>query len=230
MAGSHTFLRAKKNYMINKDYILRMAEKFGRAMAVILHLREYNKHEEALIYTDDLLLQATGLTSRFINSVSDEMLIQAISPLGILNVDKCLWIAILLKAEGEIYEELENANESYYRYLKSLHLYLLALPHEPSIQDSSIFNDIQELLNKLEDYELPLLMKEKLFPYYEHVGAYDKAEDVLFEVVEVDKTFLERGRAFYARLRTKDDATLRLGNLSKNEVEEGLAQLETLAY
>jgi len=219
--------------MVNKDYILRMAEKFGRAMAIILHLRKYSKHEEALIYADDMLLQMTGLTSSFINSVSDEMLIQAISPLGMLNVDKCLWIAVLLKAEGEIYQEMEKSNESYYRYLKSLNLYLLALSREASMQDTTLYNDIAEILNKLEDYELPLSMKEMLFPYYEHIGKYDKAEDVLFEVIEADTTnttFFERGRAFYKRLRTKNDADLLVGNLSRDEVEEGLAQLEARIY
>ena len=215
--------------MVNKDYILRIAEKFGRALAIILHLRKYNKHEEALIYADDVLLQMTGLTSSFINSVSDEMLIQAISPLGMLNVDKCLWIAVLLKAEGEIYEEMGNGNESYYRYLKSLGLYLLALSREATMQDTTFYSDIEELLNKLEDYELPLSMKEKLFPYYEHIGKYDKAEDTLFEMLDTDtanNAFLERGLAFYKRLRTKNDADLLLGNLSRDEVEEGLAQLE----
>ncbi len=210
-----------------------MAEKFGRAMAVILHLREYNKHEEALIYIDDLLLQATGLTSRFINSVSDEMLIQAISPLGALNVDKCLWIAVLLKAEAEIYEEQGNSNESYYRSLKALHLYLLALSHEATMQDTTLYSDIQELLNKLEDYELPLSTKEKLFPYYEQIGKYDKAEDILFEVLDASPTndaLLERGRAFYTRLYTKSDADLLLGNLSREEVEEGLVQLSMYTH
>lgn len=216
--------------MVNKDYILRMAEKFGRALAIILHLREYNKHEEALIYADDMLLQMTGLTSSFINSVSDEMLIQAISPLGMLNVDKCLWIAVLLKAEGEIYQEMGNSNESYYRYLKSLSLYLLALSREATMQDTTLYSDIEELLNKLEDYELPLSMKEQLFPYYEYVGRYDKAEDVLFELIEADTAntaFFDRGVAFYKRLRSKNDADLLLGNLSREEVEEGLAQLTT---
>ena len=215
--------------MINKDYILRMAEKFGRALAIILHLREYNKYEEALLYVDDQLLQATGLTSSFINSVSDEMLIQAISPLGVLNVEKCLWIAVLLKAEGEIYEEQAKTNESYYRYIRSLRLYLLLLPHEASLQDSNLANDIQELLNKLEEYELPIEIQEKLFSYYENVGKYDKAEDVLFDVLDTHSTngeMIERGRAFYTRLQARSDVELLMGNLSRTEVAEGSAQLE----
>ena len=218
--------------MINKDYILRMAEKFGRALAIILHLREYNKHEEALIYTDDVLLRMTGLTSSFINSVSDDMLIQAISPLGMLNVDKCLWIAVLLKAEGEIYDELGNSNESYYRYLKSLHLYLLALSHEATMQETELFSDIEELIHKLEDYELPLATKEKLLSYFERIGNYDKAENVLFEVIEAEPqntAFFDEGIAFYTRLRAKSDADLLAGNFSREEAEEGLAQLRDTA-
>jgi len=215
--------------MVNKDYILRMAEKFGRAMAIILHLRAYNKYEEALITVDDLLLQTTGLPSSFINSVSDEMLIQAISPLGTLNVEKCLWIAVLLKAEGEIYDDQGKSNESYYRYLKALHLYLLALSRETIAPDASIYTNIQELLNKLADYELPISTQEKLFPYYEHTGKYDKAEDVLFELIEAStekSVFIEQGRAFYARLEAKNDYDLERGNLSREEVMEGLVQLE----
>ena len=215
--------------MINKDYILRMAEKFGRALAIILHLREYNKYEEALLYVDDQLLQATGLTSSFINSVSDEMLIQAISPLGVLSVEKCLWIAVLLKAEGEIYEEQAKTNESYYRYIRSLRLYLLLLPHEASLQDSNLANDIQELLNKLGEYELPIEIQEKLFSYYENVGKYDKAEDVLFDVLDTHSAngeMIERGRAFYTRLQARSDVELLMGNLSRTEVAEGSAQLE----
>jgi len=39
---------------------------------------------------------------------------------------------------------------------------------------------------------------------------------------------VERGRSFYARLRAKSDTDLQAGNLARDEVEEGLAQLERL--
>src|SRR5437868_14978765 len=85
--------------MINKDYILRMAERVGRALAIILGLRKANRFEEALIYIDDLFLQAVGMTSSFINSVTEETLLHMLSPLGKLDLNKCLWVAALLKAE-----------------------------------------------------------------------------------------------------------------------------------
>jgi hypothetical protein len=217
--------------MINKDYLLRIAEKVGRALATIIGLREYNKDEEALIYIDDLLLKTVGLTSRFLNSLSEEMLVKTISPLGTLNVEACLWIASMLKAEGEIYESQDNAMASYYRYHKALYLFLTLTLHEPVPADSDVYGNIDTLLNKLEDYELPATTKNQLFSYYEHTRNYGKAEDILFDLLETNSdaqqisSLHERGHAFYARLRTKSDEDLLAGNLSREEVEEGLAQL-----
>ena len=152
--------------MINKDYLLRIAEKVGRALATIIGLREYNKDEEALIYIDDLLLKTVGLTSRFLNSLSEEMLVKTISPLDILNVEACVWIASMLKAEGEIYESQDNTRASYYRYHKALYLFLVLILHEPVPTDSDIYGDVNTLLNKLQDYELPAATKNQLFSYY----------------------------------------------------------------
>jgi tetratricopeptide (TPR) repeat protein len=212
--------------MVNKDYILRMAEQFGRTLAIIMHLRESNKHEDALIYIDDMFLQTTGLTSSFINSVSEEMLLQTLSPLGSLNVDKCLWTAALLKAEGDVYTDTDNTNESYYRYIKSLHLFLTVQLLERSL---IFYDEINDLLDKLEEYELPVKTKSMLFPYYELSGKYDQAENILFELIENDPSnnaIRNQGRAFYARLLQRGDIDLETGNLSREEVQESLAQLE----
>ncbi|MDQ2887264.1 MAG: DUF6483 family protein [Chloroflexota bacterium] len=219
--------------MINKDYILRMAEKIGRSLAIILGLRKYNQHEEALIYIDDTLLRTVGLTSRFINSISDEMLVTTISPIGVLNIEACLWIAALLKTEGDIYEEdLDKGNESYYRYQKSLYLFLTAVLQEHIPTDADLYKDIEQLLQKLDDYELPLSLKSKLFAYYELSGQYAKAEDTLFDLLETgnNREMVESGRAFYTRLLAKSDADLQAGNLARDEVNEGLAQLKRMKF
>ena len=218
--------------MVNKDYILRIAERYGRFLAIILHLREYNKHEEALIYIDELFLQTTGLTTGFVNSASEEMLLNMISPLGVLNVEKCLWMAVLLKEEGAIYEELGKSDESYYRYLKSLHFFLEVSLQSIDVKDLDIAKTIMEILNKLAEYELPLKTKSKLFRYFEQIGSYARAEDVLFEIVEGEEPagdqIIEEGIDFYQRLLVKSDADLKAGNLSREEVEEGLRQFKRM--
>src|SRR5262245_60375481 len=134
--------------MINKDYILRMAERVGRALAIILGLRKANRFEEALIYIDDLFLQAVGMTSNFINSVTEETLLHMLSPLGDLDINKCLWVAALLKAEGEIYEDQGDMKEGYYRYLKSLRLFLEVQLHERALRTSNFSVETEELLQK----------------------------------------------------------------------------------
>jgi hypothetical protein len=214
--------------LINKDYILRLAERMGRELAILLGLRKREKYQEALIYIDDLLLRMSGFTSRSINALSEEMLLKALSPLGILNVEICLYIATILKTEGQVYEDQANFNESYYRYCKSLFLFLTALRYEPIEDDTQFSTEIRELLVKLDDYELPNNLKQQLFRYYEYSGQYAKAEDTLFELLEthlVDQEMQAQGIEFYKRLLTKSDADLLMGQFSRAEVYEGMAQL-----
>lgn len=214
--------------MINKDYILRLAERMGRELAILLGLRKREKYQEALIHIDDLLLRMSGFTSRSINALSEEMLLKALSPLGNLNVEICLCIATMLKAEGQVYEDQANLNESYYRYCKSLFLFLTALRYEPIDDDTQFSTDIREILVKLEDYELPDNLKKRLFWYYEYSEQYAKAEDALFELLEtypMDQEIRSHGMAFYKRLHTKSDADLLMGHFSRAEIYEGMAQL-----
>jgi hypothetical protein len=215
--------------MINKDYILRLAEQLGRTLAILLRLRERNQHEEALIYIDDLFLKYLGLTSRLINSLSEEKLLQTLSPMGVANIHACLWATVLLKGEGDIYEAQENSTESYYRYRKALYLLLASLLHDPTVAEADLSISVEELLEKLEEYELPLPIKQELFAYYEQQGNYAKAEDTLFDALEENEhntMLIELGEAFYQRLLLKSNADLTAGNLSRDEVHEGIAQLK----
>lgn len=218
--------------MVNKDYILRLAERFGRELAILFHLRQRNQHEEALINIDELFLQSVGLTTHFINSASEEMLLKMISPLGTLNLEKCLWIAVLLKEEGDIYAEMGKPDEGYYRHIKSLFFFLEAALHEKQSKDLNVPASIDDLLLKLEEFELPIHLKSKLFRYFELTGSYSKAEDMLLELVErhepAAQQVLTPGKEFYVRLLKKSDADLQMGGLSRQEVEEGLKRLAAL--
>jgi hypothetical protein len=215
--------------MVNKDYILRIAERLGRELSILMGLRQRNQNEDALITIDELLLNTTGLTSRFINSLSEETLLNTLSPLGLLNVNITLWIAALLKAEGEIYEDLQQESEVYYRFVKSLHLYLALLLQEPGMKDTDASEQVQTLLTKLAVYNLPISTQKLLFAYYEYSGRYAKAEDILFDLLETtpaDQPLRDLGLAFYERLQHKSVQDLGIGNFSLEEVEEGLKTLQ----
>lgn len=217
--------------MINKDYILRIAERFGRELAILLHLRQRNQFEEALIRIDDLYLNSLGLTIGFVNSISEEVLLTLISPLGALDSEKCVWVAILLKAEGDIYDDQDKSDEAYYRYLKSLFFYIEVSLHNANLDGLNIVQEIENLLEKLEEYELPLKTKNQLFRYYERMGHYDKAEDLLFEIARAKTDgyhMLAPGTTFYERLLQKTHSDLAAGNLSREEAREGLVELQVL--
>lgn len=217
-------------FVINKDYILRLAERIGREISILLGLRQRDKHEEALIYIDDLLLNTTGLTSRFINSLSEETLLRTLLSLDATRVDLSRWltVATCLKVEGDIYEDMGQSNESYYRYLKSLFLFLEALNREPIEEYAPFATSIHELLEKLSDYEIPKMLKYQIFWYYEYKGEYGKAEDSFLDLQETlpnDQELRDKGLAFYRRLQAKSDADLHAGNFSREEIEEGIEKL-----
>ena len=141
------------------------------------------------------------------------------------------WIASLLKAEGEIYESKKNSNASYYRYMKALYLFIEALQQEYFPEDSAFYLDIKELIDKLSAYELPATIQIQLFHYYERIGLYAQAENMLFDQLETTsppRALIEQGCDFYERLLKKSDFDLGAGNLSREEIYEGLAQLRNM--
>src|SRR5438270_455843 len=83
----------------------------------------------------------------------------------------------------------------------------------------------------LETFELPQKTKLAVFSYFESKGKYARANDMLFEMIEtgedlVDAGVVGQGRVFYERLRSKSDTELETGGISREKVEQSLAQLE----
>jgi tetratricopeptide (TPR) repeat protein len=221
--------------MMQKDYLLRIAAELASVLTAILGFRQTKQYQAALDLIDQVFKQALGFGSDLINSVPDETLLAMLTSFNTLDVEKCLLVATLLNAEGDIYLDQSDFDTSYYRYLKSLHLFLEVLLNYSNANDPDILSHIEELLSKLEDYELPVELKINLFRYYERTGRYSQAEDTLFEVIEADHNdnqaatdILEQGIAFYQRLLKKKDADLVAGNFSREKAQVGLTLLQTM--
>src|SRR2546427_7612099 len=102
-----------------------------------------------------LLKQTVGAGSGFLHAISEETLLAMLTLLGVLNVEKALLIAKLLKAEGDIYEEQGNPDAAYESYLISLNLFLEIVLRDDHLHDLHVSPEIEDLLGKLEAYELP---------------------------------------------------------------------------
>jgi hypothetical protein len=225
--------------MAQRDYILRMFEEMSRVLAQVIYHRQIKDYQAAHDLIDEQLKQTFGVSLSFINSLSDETLLAMLTTMGTLNVDKCWLVAILLKASGEIYEDEQDENNSYYNYLRACNLLLETLYEQHQTKSIGPIAEIEDLLGKLEDYELPLRTRQLLFWYFEHTSRYGKAQEMLFDILEAEEgneienieeveEMLERGEAFYARLLGKSEAELKTVGFSRAEINEGLAQLHKL--
>ena len=214
--------------MPQSDYILRIAEQMGRALAQILYKQERQDFEGAFIFIDEQYKQTLGMGAGFIHSAPEETLLALLTSVGELDTEKCWLLATLLKAEGEIHQLQENENDSYYCFLKALNLYLEVLGTDTSFDHIDQVAEIEGLTYKLADYDLPLHTQEMLFRYFEKTGRFSQAEDTLDEMLAANPTkhgIVVKGIAFYHRLQQKSDAALRDGNMQRDEVAEGLSRL-----
>jgi hypothetical protein len=140
-------------------------------------------------------------------------------------VEKCVVTAKLLLLTGEVRERQADEQGSYNSYTTSLSLLLELLFRESETLPKEYFDEIDVLIGKLSSYELSSGLLQKLFRFYGIVRRYDIAENVLYELIERDPGFGKEGVKFYERLQTKSDEELERGNLPRDEIEAGLAEL-----
>ncbi len=152
--------------MTQNDYSLRMAEDVGRALAQVISRKEIHDSQGSLALIDALFKQTVGAGSGFIHAISEETLLAMLTLLGVLNVEKALLVATLLKAEGDIYEDQGSPEAAYDSYLKSLNLFLEILMCDDHLHDLRVSPEVEDLLGKLEAYELPQNTKRLLFQLY----------------------------------------------------------------
>src|SRR5215471_15018872 len=170
--------------MSQRDYLLRIAQEFGSVLAQVLYNRQIKDYAAAHTLIDEQSKQVFGMGIGFMRSIPEETLLSMLTSFDALDTEKCWLLAILLKAEGDIYEDQGNAGESYYSYIRALNLLLEVLLLETTSRDRRIVPEIEDLLARLSDYELPMRTKLLLFRYFDHAHEYTRAEALLFEMLE----------------------------------------------
>jgi tetratricopeptide (TPR) repeat protein len=218
--------------MIRQDYIMRLIEQLGSVLVKLLRLKESGEYQEALQTINRTYQQFFGLSADLIGSVPDDYLLDTLKTGEVLDGDKCIIIALLLKEEGDVYEALKNHDESYHRYLKSLRLFLEVVISNAPMSLPEHLAQVETVIHNLEPYDLPPAVKTRLWQYYEKTGNYAKAEDVLFRLLDAQPRgkISQEGIAFYKRLLAKSDAELQAGGLPRDEVEEGLQELRKIRH
>jgi len=206
-----------------------MIEQFTTALATIIGLKSANKIEEQQLVVNKALYDFTGLSESAMETLSYKDLISLVSGFKEINPVKCYIMAELMKEKADVFERLGETDQAYNLYLKSFNIYVEVLLLNKSSDLEPNYKTIDQTIDKITQFPLPYETQKLRLYYYEQTMKYDKAEDILFELLaqgEDKKTVLAEGNAFYGRLLEKKPEELKKGNLPIDEVLESIEKIQ----
>lgn len=148
--------------MIQRDYILRLIDRFAIVLQRLLSLRKAQQHEEAKVLITQTFRSLVGLEPKLVEALATQDLIGLLTTGGETDPAKCIVAAGLLEHRAEI-AEIERDPEAAREYrTKALELclYVANLPGQADSIDQNA--RIEALLGKLDPSALPESVQEKL--------------------------------------------------------------------
>jgi len=214
--------------MVRKDYLLRVIEQFAAFLEKILFHKQAGDYAGAEQQIDATVKTLVGLDPEILYAMGTDQILSTIIGDAKFDVDLCLVIAELYNQKADV-ARAGNAEKLEIECLeKSFLLYAEAIRH--GCDNRSYRDRILALIASLRQHEVTHILRLKFMWYYEFCGLFAKAEDVLYELVESGQESIKNiGMEFYRRLIDKEDVLLAVGNLPRNEVEEGYLHFSKMA-
>lgn len=217
--------------MRREDFILRLIEQMGSVWARIVAALEGRDFAAARAAIDQAGEQILGLPAGAARTLPTGELVARMTfgETPEVGRNRCIALAALLRASGDLAAAARDEEASADEWGRALELMLAAIGRDPSAPLPAYAPSIEGLVAAIGRHGVPLGTRLLLLEHFERAGAYDRAEDVLFSMLDDlpgDAELLERGRAFYGRLLGLDDARLDAGGLPRAEVEAALAELD----
>jgi len=209
--------------MIERDYLMRIVHQLSQALTQVLFRKRAEEYDEAL-----LELQRTGqlfldLDPGVLHTVTYEDLYNALTERDLARVEAASLVAELFRQQGEIFARQGLPDAAAHSAHLALRLYLHLFVTHDELRTPDYVARIDGLLEEVDPYALPRDAQHALFQYYDALGRFAKAEDILFILACVPEAALyEEGLAFYNRLRSTSYKRLQQGGLSFPEIVEGL--------
>jgi tetratricopeptide (TPR) repeat protein len=219
--------------MIRRDYILGMVEKFAQMLARIREKIDAREFAEAGATLDRAFVELLGTGPEGVSQLTDTQLLARLTldePTYVLREKSLLMVSFLQEA-SQLYAAQQRDAESQACRLKALNLLLALQLRDADFELPDFVPKIDMLREQLSDIVLPMRTQAGLWRHYERIGAYAKAEDALFALLEAEpanNNLLSEAKAFYERLLRQSDSALEEGNLPRTEVEAGLAEVRAL--
>lgn len=135
-----------------------MIEQLNKVLAKILLNKDFKQYDDAILEIQKSGEKFLGFKWKMIEQLSDQDIIAMLKIGGELNVGKTIVTASLLKEEADVLELLGKEDESWIAYLKAFSLFVEILMVEKT---DDIKVKAEEVLNKIEGYDLPPHIEEK---------------------------------------------------------------------
>jgi hypothetical protein len=212
--------------MLTKDYIMRMIDTLVKVIERALRLKEAKNYTAALDEIEKVTKELFGFDREFINNLSDAQLIKMISVSDTLLAPNCYLLGVLFMEEASIIKLQCNRDQSSIMYERSFNFFVEGLKNSNTVIEPDHLLKINQVIELLQDEPISVETEKNLVFYYELTGRYDKAEDLIYDLIEVDAGYINDGIQFCERLLNKDDEDLIKGNLPRDEIAESLSFLK----
>jgi hypothetical protein len=211
--------------MVRTDYIIRMIEQLGAFLWAIVFNKKVQNYDLALEKIEEAYNGLLHLNADELKKLSANEIIKNNTYKNVLDKENIEIISNLLFEEADIIERKNGPNiTSFEYYTKSIELFFALLTEN---ETKDFHKNIDEIINKLANYEIDNWLEYEIYKYYMKRKLYGKAEDILYQLLESNyKNIKDEIKMFYKNLLKKDDSDLEEGNLPRNEIIEGIKDLE----
>lgn len=216
--------------MIKNDYLTTKMKELTEIITKVLKTNNSKQLGESREMVNEAFKRLLGLNSELAGNLSYNDLMKLVGAYESAEAMKFVILAQLLKLDADMYKAEGEFIRSFSLYIKSLNVYIkAALLDTDCLEEGEVI--IDEIINEIEEYELPKESRVFILRYYELVNKFDKAEDMLFDILEDtdnEEAIIEEGISFYKRLLEKSEEALDNGNLPLEEVQDGIERLKVL--
>jgi tetratricopeptide (TPR) repeat protein len=211
--------------MYQRDYLMRQIEQAARAVAAILKKALGGDPDAALGMFDEAYQPLLGISARVVSTLTDEQLVSLLTSGSSPDLRRVASVLEVVKTEADVHALRGDDRAAAIRYRRALSLAGHVASRSDRLLDDRLAGD---LLVRAGGLELSAEQRLGLARVLEAVGRYADAEDALFEAIDAepdDPGPIDTGILFYQRLLAKEDDELEAGNLPRDEVKAGLAEL-----
>ena len=155
--------------MLTEDYIMRMINQALAALLIALGLKKAGQYSEALQTFDQALESLLGLDAHLVKQLDDSLLLEKLTFLGKLDIDRLLVLADIYREEAEVFSLQEQPEDSLFAGQRSLRLYLEAALAGEATLNVELIQKIEPLRLLLAAPTLPIETRLALLDYLDRL-------------------------------------------------------------